>query len=159
MLNENTALAWFNIDNTILTPNDVLFTLVMEGDKKNIPTVDLDQTKTGYHQVYDDQLTTYQVKLAEGQTDMSDNDLKVYQNVPNPFSLSTDIYFDIHKDTKVSLEIFSLNGQKLFSKQGLFPKGTNKISIDASSIPLNKGIYYYQIKTQNRSLVRKMIVI
>lgn len=156
---KNVALMWYDIEGIAIEKGDILFSVRLDAPLQTNPTVQLDIQKDGSHKVFDRDLRSYDIKWSPIEKTLTEESLVVYQNIPNPFSRTTDIYFDISDDTDVSIEIFSLNGQKVYSQKSLFPKGTNKININTAVTPLNKGIYYYQIKTVNRSLVRKMIVI
>ena len=80
----------------------------------------------------------------------------LYQNYPNPFNPSTLIKFDIASSSAASLIVYDLLGQEIESlvDQVLAP-GTYQYSFNASKYP--SGIYYYRIKTDEFTEVRKMI--
>ncbi|MCK4357527.1 MAG: right-handed parallel beta-helix repeat-containing protein [Candidatus Cloacimonetes bacterium] len=92
----------------------------------------------------------------------------LYQNYPNPFSSSTTISFHlaipmtIGKNTQIN--IYNVKGQLV---RQLFPItiGINgQLSIewdgkDENGRQLSNGIYFYQLKTENYSEVKKMVII
>ncbi|MEP7145812.1 MAG: T9SS type A sorting domain-containing protein [bacterium] len=82
----------------------------------------------------------------------------LYQNYPNPFNPATNIKFDIAKSTYTSIIIYNVTGKEVASlvKQNLAP-GKYQYTLDASNFP--SGIYYYQIKTDAYTEIKKMIVL
>jgi photosystem II stability/assembly factor-like uncharacterized protein len=80
------------------------------------------------------------------------------QNYPNPFNPSTTIEFSIPSDGNVSLKIYNVIGEEVREVLNEFKKaGGYKINFNAGN--LASGIYYYRIKTDNYSSVRKMILL
>ena len=92
-------------------------------------------------------------------TDASSDELVLYQNKPNPFDQTTFVEFYIPKKSAVSFELFDINGLRVYSNNRTFEGGRNVIEVDRERMQLNKGIYYYQIRAQDRSLTRKMIIL
>jgi hypothetical protein len=82
----------------------------------------------------------------------------LYQNFPNPFNPSTKIKYKIGKNESVSLVIYNLLGERVSTlvnkKQN---PGIYQIEWNASNFP--SGIYFYQLKTNNFSFSRKMLVL
>lgn len=80
------------------------------------------------------------------------------QNYPNPFNPSTQIKYSIPADGYVSLKIFNLLGKEIAEIVNGFRKaGEHQVSFDASELP--SGIYLYRLETNNRAMVKKMMVI
>ncbi len=88
-------------------------------------------------------------------------------NYPNPFNPTTTISFSIEQNEQVELIIYNLKGQKI--KVFTFPNGslgTSKTSkhnvvwngTDDNDQPVSSGIYFYQLKTESFSFVKKMIL-
>lgn len=87
----------------------------------------------------------------------------LHQNYPNPFNPTTTIEFDIPFASQVELEVFNILGQKVVTLvserlsagnyragwDGRFRSGRNGPS----------GIYFYRLRAENVSLVRKMVLI
>lgn len=83
---------------------------------------------------------------------------ELYQNYPNPFNPSTIISFTIPENSKVTLEVYNLIGQKiseLINEE--FQAGRYEINFDAKG--LSSGIYLYRLKAGNYTSVKKMILI
>ncbi|MCF7809632.1 CotH kinase family protein [bacterium] len=81
------------------------------------------------------------------------------QNYPNPFNSSTVISFSLQEDQPVTLDVFNLNGQKVITPllKKPYQTGQHVYLFDASTLP--SGIYFYTLKTAERSQVRKMTIL
>ncbi len=83
---------------------------------------------------------------------------ELLQNVPNPFTTTTEIGFVLPLDEYVSLKVMDVTGKVLISKTGKYNKGYNSITLDVSEIN-GSGILYYQLDTERNSASKKMIII
>jgi hypothetical protein len=78
-------------------------------------------------------------------------------NYPNPFNPTTNITYNIKETTPVKISIFNSIGQEVkYFDLGIKPKGSYKLEWNASGMP--SGIYFYSIKTNNFSDIKKMIL-
>ncbi len=84
--------------------------------------------------------------------------LELYQNRPNPFSAETTIGFLLPGSGTARLSVINLSGKLIYEKEGYFSQGYNEIRISAAELPAN-GVLYYQLKTDNQTLTRKMILL
>jgi len=91
--------------------------------------------------------------------DILGSQLQLLQNRPNPFDQETLIEFSLSKDAPVTFEVYDVNGQRIHFQKQDYRSGLHQLRIDKETLGLNKGIYYYQIHSNNRSLVRKMVVL
>ena len=82
--------------------------------------------------------------------------LKVYQNVPNPFTTETEISFEIDKEQSVSLQVFNAEGKLILNRSADFGKGLNSFRITEDDLK-TKGILFYQIITKTHYSGRRMI--
>jgi hypothetical protein len=86
----------------------------------------------------------------------------LYQNYPNPFNPQTTIRFELRQGGPVSLDIFNALGEKIATPvQEFLPAGSYELSWegkDAFGNPLPSGIYFYQLRGNGQSLVKKMIL-
>lgn len=70
---------------------------------------------------------------------------ELLQNIPNPFSTSTQIWYKLNTDAVVSIEVFSTTGKNIQTyKLGNMDAGVNSVEFKPSS--LAPGIYFYTIK-------------
>lgn len=83
---------------------------------------------------------------------------ELMQNYPNPFNPSTTIMYSVPKDGRVNISVYNLLGQKIASPvNGIVKRGTHKILFDASG--LASGMYFYNIRFENKSISRKMLLL
>ncbi len=82
---------------------------------------------------------------------------QVEQNYPNPFSETTSINYFLDAPGKTSLKIFNQYGKEIGTVFDEYkPKGEH--SCNVCGINLSDGIYYYQIKSGEFLMTKKMIV-
>jgi hypothetical protein len=80
------------------------------------------------------------------------------QNYPNPFNPSTRIKYQVSSISKVVLKVYDVLGNEIATLVNeLKPAGIYEVEFNASS--LSSGVYFYQLKAENFSFVRKMILI
>lgn len=87
------------------------------------------------------------------------NDKESYfdaKNYPNPFNPSTTISYTLKEGTSVKLTVYDRLGREVKTLVDENKSaGTHTIEFNASGLP--SGIYFYRIKTNDRTEVRKMI--
>jgi hypothetical protein len=83
---------------------------------------------------------------------------ELYQNYPNPFNPSTNIKFDIAKSSFTSLKIFDALGKEVSKivNENLNP-GSYQYFLNAGNFP--SGIYYYELKTDAFTQIKKMVLL
>jgi hypothetical protein len=82
----------------------------------------------------------------------------LYQNFPNPFNSQTKIRFGLPKQTKISLNVYNILGQKIAelineNKE----QGYHEITFDASKFNLSSGIYFIRFESIEFNKVIKLI--
>ena len=85
------------------------------------------------------------------------------QNFPNPFNGSTIIRYSLPSEGNVKLKIYDLLGSLVFSDNlGLKPPGEYEYKWNAYNNyknPLSSGVYFYSLEENNRSKVKKLILL
>lgn len=80
------------------------------------------------------------------------------QNYPNPFNPSTKIRFEIPTSTMVRLSVYDLLGREVAELVNKYLTiGSYVTEFNASN--LSSGIYFYALKTDNYSEVKKLILL
>lgn len=81
----------------------------------------------------------------------------LFQNYPNPFNPVTTIKFDVPVHSLVNLEIFDIIGRQVGNLSQELSPGSYKYDFDGTNF--SSGIYFYRIKTNNFTDVKKMVLI
>ncbi|MCF8241892.1 MAG: T9SS type A sorting domain-containing protein [Melioribacteraceae bacterium] len=85
-------------------------------------------------------------------------DFSLFQNYPNPFNPSTTISFEIAKRENIRLEVINSLGETVdVVFKGRLSAGVHEFNFNASG--LTSGVYFYRLKSQNHSLIKKMILL
>lgn len=84
-------------------------------------------------------------------------------NYPNPFNPSTSIQFAIPADSEVELSIFNVKGQKIQTLcNDELEKGEHNFiwnGKDKSQNPVSSGVYLYKLKTNSKSITKRMVLL
>lgn len=79
------------------------------------------------------------------------------QNSPNPVSSNTVISYSLDKNTSIQLGIYDINGKRIQDlAHGIQNPGTHSLSWNCSNV--SKGIYFMQLKTKDRTLIKKLAI-
>jgi hypothetical protein len=82
----------------------------------------------------------------------------LYQNFPNPFNPSTLIRFTVYPGGNVSLVVYDLFGREVARlHEGELPTGTYEIPFSTGD--LASGVYIYQLRAGEKTLIRKMLLL
>lgn len=92
-----------------------------------------------------------------GMKNIKNDHFKLYQNMPNPFSNTSYVFYELMETAHVSLEVFDLMGKSMtIIDEGYQNPGKSMIKIDASDYPA--GIYHYTIAIGDQRATKKMVV-
>lgn len=85
------------------------------------------------------------------------------QNYPNPFNATTRIVFGLPEASDISLEVYSITGQKVCSlMNGHLEAGRYNINWngkDATGEPVSSGVYFYRLQTGTETKTLKMTML
>jgi hypothetical protein len=96
--------------------------------------------------------------VEEDENNIIPGEFLLYQNYPNPFNLTTSIKYSVSKNSRVSLQIYDLLGEKVATLfKGTRQAGNYVVSFDGSG--LTSGIYFYQLKSDNFIKTKKFLLI
>ncbi|HPM01022.1 MAG TPA: T9SS type A sorting domain-containing protein, partial [Candidatus Cloacimonadota bacterium] len=85
-------------------------------------------------------------------------------NYPNPFNPTTTIAFTLDKTQDIEMDIFNIKGQRVkkLIKKDSYSSGNHNIiwngQNDSSEI-CPSGIYFYRLKTANKTFTGKMLML
>jgi len=85
------------------------------------------------------------------------------QNYPNPFNGTTKIVFELNKNSKISLDIYTINGEHINNiVQQILSSGEHEYLWDGKDNnhqDLASGVYIYQLQNSEITLSQKMILL
>jgi hypothetical protein len=109
-----------------------------------------------------DPVNTYKIAILKNNLLKNENitklsDFKIVKNYPNPFNPSTNIVVNIPKQGELSLRLYNLIGQELFSKQYFLPEGLNTINLNMTGY--DSGVYIYSLKFNGIEVTSKILLL
>jgi len=88
---------------------------------------------------------------------------ELHSNYPNPFNPTTMINYSINNNSKISLNIYNIKGQKVKSLvDEIIESGYHTVTWngkDDNNKSVSSGIYLYKLKTDNFEKTKKMILL
>jgi hypothetical protein len=91
------------------------------------------------------------------ETEELPTEFALYQNYPNPFNPTTNIKFDLPKESNVSVKIYNILGEEVVTLVNkVMPAGRHAVEFNASK--LTSGMYIYRIEADNFVQVKKMLL-
>ncbi len=93
----------------------------------------------------------------DGTATVAEN-FELYQNVPNPFSSTTVIGFQLPEAANASLTVYDVSGKMVKTVSGFYAKGYHEIKLDNGALP-SKGVFYYRLETPTHTATKKMTVL
>jgi len=84
-------------------------------------------------------------------------EVRLHNNYPNPFNPSTQIAFDLPRESHVTLEVYNILGERVaLLVDEVRGAGYHQVRFDASG--LASGIYLYRMTANNVTLMNKMVL-
>jgi hypothetical protein len=80
------------------------------------------------------------------------------QNYPNPFNPSTTIAYALAKPSNVSLKVFDVLGREVATLVSQ-KQDVGRYELQFSAQNLSSGIYFYQLRADEFSQTRKMVLL
>jgi hypothetical protein len=134
-------------------PNGYSFVLRANGDE-----IDMKETESYSVRSTNGNVMNFEVVV----TELPDV-FALSQNSPNPFGEFTSIEFQLPKDSRVNVSVYSITGQKLAELADKDMKAgyhtVNWDGRDASGSKLSTGIYFYVLQTEEFRSVKKMTIL
>ncbi|MDX1684648.1 MAG: T9SS type A sorting domain-containing protein [Saprospiraceae bacterium] len=83
--------------------------------------------------------------------------MKLYQNIPNPFSTSTVIPFELPRADDAKLTVFDVTGKVQLKVHIEGKKGYNEFQLNVDR--LSQGVLYYQLESNKEIATRRMLLL
>ncbi len=98
------------------------------------------------------------VTSLDSENNVTPESVELFQNYPNPFNPVTTISFYLNQNTEIELSVYNTLGEKVASIfNGEAKSGKNFFDFNASN--LSSGIYFYQLKSSQFNLVKKLLIL
>ncbi len=150
-------VSWNNSSELQFNKEDLLFRLKFrskdKGELKDVFAINSSVVKS---EIYDENLEVSDLELKFRGVNSDSNEFALHQNIPNPFSNSTKIVFDLPQDSDVSIRIFDNTGKTISTAQGHYSKGQNSITVKNEDLG-KSGIYFYEVTTDKNSITKRMV--
>jgi hypothetical protein len=143
-------------ENINIEDGDEVFSLAFEVLANTEVSKNISLTSDIKAEAYDE---SYEVMNVEMVTrNIATAEIALSQNIPNPFSSSTMIEFNLPDAQVATLNVFDLTGKTIYSKSNKFNKGLNQIVLTSDELK-SSGILYYQLESNGFTSTKKMILI
>jgi|GEM_PF-71628 len=156
-----TVISWTNPNMQSLADGTILFTISVEtqedGNLANM--LDINSQKLNAEAYVGSNLDIRNVELNTVRSIGYEAEDVLYNNIPNPFNTSTTIGFYLAERGVATINIFDVQGKVLSSLQGSYKAGKNFVTVDKADLQLASGVLYYQLRTTNRTITKKMILV
>ena len=87
-----------------------------------------------------------------------EEELELYQNVPNPVIDNTSISFYLPQNEKIKLSVTNSLGQEIITlADNSFTAGMHTIKMDANS--LSTGVYFYKLESKNKTITKQLTLV
>ena len=159
--NSRLAMNWTNNQNVSAGKSDVLFTIVMKVNavRDMAQMLDINSDYIAAESYVGNDLNVDGISLTiKGKNNVVVNNL-LFNNIPNPFSNYTEISFFLESKGEATLNIFDVSGKLIKSNTANYNSGTHTVKLNKTDLGLESGILYYQLKTDDYTATKKMIVI
>lgn len=146
----------------VTRPDTVYFSTGIWKIKEVIPSVNVDLSAFGvpftfYLPGVLTELTSPTIGI-NSQSENSPEQFLLFQNYPNPFNPSTIIKYYLNEYSNVKLSVYDINGREIEVLIDQFQyAGNYTFKFDANN--LSNGIYFYKLKNDYFSEIKKMILL
>jgi hypothetical protein len=125
-----------------------------------ITTLEFADSATGYGVGEFGAIIKYSIDSATSSSDyiITAESFALYQNYPNPFNPETKIIYSVQEPAYVELFVYNSLGEKIAEPVNEY-KSTGTYDVTFSGEGLPSGIYYYRLKVNNHSQIRKMLLL
>lgn len=90
---------------------------------------------------------------------LTEYDYHLAQNFPNPFNPSTMIRFAVKSPQRVSLNVYNMLGQEVRTMYNQEAEAGMVYAIPFDGSGLSSGVYYYRLRTAERTELKKMLML
>jgi len=145
-------ISWNVQDAVKVAAGDVLFYIETVKQIEDKTQIILDDTKLSAELYLEtDKLEIYDLRLRN--TEVL-SDFSLYQNVPNPFSTTTSVSFNLPENTEAKITVSDVTGKLLYTLTGDYSKGYNVIELNIDDIQ-SSGLLYLTLETKTHTATNR----
>jgi hypothetical protein len=82
---------------------------------------------------------------------------RIVSNYPNPFNQSTCFLLEQARSGPVTLTVYNILGQEVWSWSALSQRGTHRVTFGGEGLP--SGVYLYRLESPEESPIKRMVLI
>ncbi len=150
------AAIWYSLGERTFNPDEVLFAVTLRATRSvalsrgmQINSTLADAKTFGISQGDSD------IQLRYQSPDLGE-ELKLYQNSPNPFKEETNIAFYVAEPGQVQLTIKDANGKTFYRHSANYAKGLQQVTVRRSELRAS-GLLFYELQQGNLRRTKKML--
>ena len=136
---------------------DIHFTAISDGQASEVIRL-TDLITPGEAYTADDEIVPVSLRFSDGDTFENSRTYSLHQNMPNPFSDKTEIYFELAEEADAVISFYDLTGKQIGRIQDRYEAGLNRLEVSKSGLQA-RGVIYYKLETGSFTQTRKMICI
>jgi hypothetical protein len=92
------------------------------------------------------------------QQDVIAQEMELFQNVPNPVRVNTEIGFYLPEDTRATITLTNSIGQEVVTITNKdYERGYHSVNLERET--LSSGMYFYSLKTHTKTLTKQLTII
>ncbi len=143
---------------TQIVKNQVLFTLVLTGNKSTYQNVNYFKSVSDFaNEIYSNETSQNLLFRNEFHAGNQAEGFLAYPVQPNPFSNQAILRFELPESGDIHLQVFDINGKQLYTIHKPCSKGKNEIKLSRQDFKTN-GLMYYVLTTPFGSISERMLV-
>ncbi|HTX18120.1 MAG TPA: T9SS type A sorting domain-containing protein, partial [Bacteroidota bacterium] len=136
------------------------YTITWLTESGNQLEVQLDTLSTGSVRVHSISMFYFGATPATAvkSSDQLPGSFALSQNYPNPFNPTTEIGFQIPKNSRVSLKVYDALGREVATLVDADrPAGSYSVTFNGAGLP--SGVYFYRIQAGEHSMTKKLVLV
>lgn len=103
------------------------------------------------------------VAVNPGESNAHPSRFALHQNYPNPFNPATQITYQVPKSSFVTLTIYNIRGEIIRTLVNEYQTAEQQSvvwdGLDQQHLPVSSGLYFYRIRSDDFSAVKKMLLV
>jgi len=101
-------------------------------------------------------------RIQMGNQSLKNSNIKLEQNMPNPFVDGTSIRFHVNKHSQIQLNIYNIVGQRVINLAKSAVNGENVLfwdGKDENGYLVKAGVYFYRLRVDNSQMISKRMIV